>query len=565
MPNRPMIESLEPRRLLAALPLGIGGDNFDGASTLAVGADGSTVVAGLFSGTADFQPGRGRFLMTAVGDTDAFVAKYSADGKLLWANRFGGDYTRSELRKPDNRRYPFNPSRLDEMVGRVGAEPFFAGEYVNALKIGPKGDVFLTGSFIRTADFGFGKGQAGGAYVHTSADPSYADAYVLRLDGATGATRYASVFTGRFDVTGLGLAVDHIGNATVTGYFTREVDFNPNPRAAFVVAANGRDDAFVARLSVSGKLAYVRQFGSDTTDLNEREAGNGIALSPDEDLAYVGGTFRPGADFDPGPGTFRLDPGGGGRTDGFVMAVDNATGDLVWVQPTISGGDFDGVSAVAVGPDGSVYSAGYFQQTADVDPGPGKTEFRTNRSGSTSDSRETTDLVVEKQDGGRAGGRVQWVEQLSGTGYETVGELAVDSVGSVYLAGGYYGTLDLAPGPAVRTVTSVPGRRDFDDNNTRNKGRRESFDGFLAYLSPNGKYLNGLTVGGASDDVLTAVGLGPDGTFAVAGRYGSSSFRPYGGSISTGTGPFAAGIGLESQGAEAALLLAGLERPLFGS
>ena len=560
-----MMESLEPRRLLAALPLGIGGNGFDGGSVVAVGADGSTVVAGLFSGTADFQPGRGRFLLTAVGDTDAFVAKYSADGQLVWANRFGGDYSRSELRKPGDREFAFNPTRIDTFVGRVGGQPINAGEYVNDVKVGPKGDVFLTGSFIRTADFGFGPGQSGGQFVHTSADPSYADAYVLRLDGATGATRYASVFTGRFDVTGLGLAIDHVGNATVTGYFTRDVDFNPHPRSAFVLSADGRDDAFVARLSVSGKLAYVRQYGSDTTDINEREAGNGVALSPDEALAYVGGTFHSGADFDPGPAQFRLSPGGGGRTDGFVMAVDNSTGDLVWVQPTIAGGQFSGVSQVAVGPDGSVYSAGYFQQTVDVDPGPNKIEFKTNQSGSSSDSRDTTDLLVERQAGGRSGGAVQWVDQLAGTGYETIGSLAVDSAGSVYLAGGYYGTLDLAPGPAVRNVTSIEGARRFKDPNTRGTDRSNSFDGFLSYLSPSGKYLNGLTVGGPSDDILTGVALGPNNTFAVAGRYGSSSFKPYGGSITEGAGPFAAGIGLESSSSEAALLLAGLERPLFGS
>ena len=393
---------------------------------------------------------------------------------------------------------------------------------------------------------------------------SYADAYVVRL-APDGSTKYASVFSGRFDVTGNALALDRFGNATVTGFFTRDVDFNPHPRAAFTLSSDGRDDVYVARLSVSGKLAYVRQFGSDTTAIEEREAGNGLALSPDESLAYVAGTFHRGADFDPGPAKFKLDPDKGGSTDGFVMAVSNATGDLVWAEATIAGGDYDGMSQLAVGPDGSIYAAGYFQNTADVDPGPGQDVLRvTPEEGN--NRRESTDLIVEKLVGGRSGGAVQWVDHFEGNGYETVGSLAVDSVGSVYLAGGYLRHARPRPGPGRAERQQRAGREAV--RRPQHAARRPA--GELRRLPrlpqpqrkvpqrPDGRRVERrLPHRRRARPRRHLRGRRPvrrDELRAVR-RVDHARHRPAGGGGRPG----------DSNGAEAALLLAGLERPVFAS
>src|SRR5689334_870169 len=70
-----MIETLESRRLLAAttgLPpaSGLGGAGLDGAFTTATDSSGNSVVAGVFSGTADFQPGNGVTTLKSVGQSD---------------------------------------------------------------------------------------------------------------------------------------------------------------------------------------------------------------------------------------------------------------------------------------------------------------------------------------------------------------------------------------------------------------------------------------------------------------------------------------------------------------
>ncbi len=54
--------------------------------------DGSVLVTGSFSGAMDFDPGAGTFNLASLaqaGATDAFVARYSAAGGLLWVSRFG--------------------------------------------------------------------------------------------------------------------------------------------------------------------------------------------------------------------------------------------------------------------------------------------------------------------------------------------------------------------------------------------------------------------------------------------------------------------------------------------
>ena len=69
-----------------------------GAGALA-DADGSVLVTGAFSGALDFDPGAGMTSLASLaqaGATDAFVARYSAAGALLWVSRFGESNSVSE-------------------------------------------------------------------------------------------------------------------------------------------------------------------------------------------------------------------------------------------------------------------------------------------------------------------------------------------------------------------------------------------------------------------------------------------------------------------------------------
>jgi hypothetical protein len=60
------------------------------ASSVAVDKFGSVYIAGSFGGTLDFDPGPGTYTLSSAGASDMFVAKFSKEGDLLWARRFGG-------------------------------------------------------------------------------------------------------------------------------------------------------------------------------------------------------------------------------------------------------------------------------------------------------------------------------------------------------------------------------------------------------------------------------------------------------------------------------------------
>lgn len=79
-----------------------GGPSTDDFAYTAAGyPDGSILIGGYFSGVADFGP----YTLTSAGGQDAFVAKYAADGTVLWVragnNSSGDDFTRDLVTRPD--------------------------------------------------------------------------------------------------------------------------------------------------------------------------------------------------------------------------------------------------------------------------------------------------------------------------------------------------------------------------------------------------------------------------------------------------------------------------------
>ncbi len=224
--------------------------------------------------------------------------------------------------------------------------------------------------------------------------------------------------------------------------------------------------------------------------------GATAAVAPDGSYV-IGGDFGRSGDFNPGAGLDVRTPVSGTH-DGFVTKL-NADGSYGWTR-TFGGEAEDAVTAVAVGPDGSIYATGYYENAIDLDPGPG-TDWHTN-----DDARETF-VVKLAADGSFVWGKT-FAQTDSFHGQGTALRIADD--GSVYVAGRFRGTIDLDPGPGTLSATAGEA-------------------GFLVKLTSGGALAWGRSIGGpeCQGQGVSGLALGSGGTvWVVQGEWSRCSVDP---------------------------------------
>lgn len=174
-------------------------------SKITLDPQGNLYATGRFSGTIDFDPGAGTWPLTAVGDNDVYLTKFTPGGGLVWARSFGGP-------------------GYDE------------GVCVNAVN----GGLFLSGIFASTADLDPGPA----VLSHTSAGD--ADAFLLKLDTAGVLIHAASMGGGGSD-RAHAMKTSGSGALYVTGWFTGTTDLDPG-NGTVSAASAGNFDGFLLKL-----------------------------------------------------------------------------------------------------------------------------------------------------------------------------------------------------------------------------------------------------------------------------------------------------------------------------
>ena len=285
-----------------------GGSQDDSAADIVQLADGSIVVTGYFNGSATFGAGESNETqLDAAGtfDQDAFVARYTSGGALLWARSEGGsgegDAGTALSALPDGgfvvagtfegsavfdsatplptvlnaggtfdtdiflARYERNGS-LVWVTGAGGPAPDIAP----AVATTPGGDIVVTGTFEDYAVFGASTGPSVQIQACSSIDR---DVFIARYRG-NGTVAWVRNATGIDTDQGLGIAAFLDGSVVVTGSFTDRITFAPGMANELqLVAQNTFDsDAFLARYDRNGNLAWARQ----TRGI---EAAEGIAVA----------------------------------------------------------------------------------------------------------------------------------------------------------------------------------------------------------------------------------------------------------------------------------------------
>ena len=163
------------------------------------------------------------------------------------------------------------------------------------------------------------------------------------------------------------------------------------------------------------------------------EAGETVTCDYYDNI-YVAGGFSGTVDFDPGPGEdwhSSIDP----WSDAFISKFD-VDGNFKWAI-TWGSEHMELVYGITTDELGNVFVTGWFEDTADFDPGPGE-EWRTNNG--------LSDVFLCKFS---SDGELDWVRTWGGAGMCLNMGLSIDRdvLGNVYCTGKFMGNCDFDPGP----------------------------------------------------------------------------------------------------------------------
>lgn len=366
-----------------------------GGNSITVDAMGNLIMVGSFKDSADFDPGPGSSILESNGGQDIYIMKLDQGGNFLWAKSFGGLVT----------------------------------EWACEVNVDALGNIYLSGSFSDTVDFDPGPGteflvSAGGQdnfVAKYDKDGNYLWAHRMGSPGNTVAEN------------GAGLAVDKDGNVISTGRYGITATFSSTNTTLTSISAG---DVYVMKHDSTGNFSWAISFGGAGWD----DYGYDVVVDKLGNI-YTVGYFNGQVDFDPGPDTAILTAN---YFDGFVAKYD-PDGNYLWAINIGGTGYLNLFTNVGIDAIGNVYVTGNYSGTADFDPGPGTANL-------TAASGEIEGFVA-KYDGNT--GAYLWAGALESSISGYTGAFSVAPDGTLYVSGGFRGTIDLDPGPGVEQRMSV--------------------------------------------------------------------------------------------------------------
>ncbi len=423
--------------------------DLDSGNSIAVDATGNTYVTGKLQGS-NIAFGSTN-ITTQDLSADAFVTKLDASGNFLWTKTFAGSS-------------PVLPgAALDVGQGITidsAGNVFVIGSFQGTMQLGASSsltsngvfDVFVLklngtdGSVTWGKNFGsagidqgfaIGLDSTNNAYITGNfGDTSFApsgttissdatfgsttlatkggtDAFVAKLDGATGNVTWAKSAGAGGSDTGYGIA------ATATGvYITGAVEIFGN----LEIAAIKLD-------SSNGNPIWGKTFGGAGEDV-----GKAICVDSTGNAYLTGYLKSSTANFD----TTVLQSA---STNAFAVKLNNTDGSVVWAKSLGSSGEEYG-NGIGLDGSGNVYLAGYFTSAT----------WSLGTTTLTKNDTTSADIFALKLSG--TTGDVSWAKSFGGNNFDSAYGLAVDNAGNSYITGEFYST-SLTLGP--QTLNSTGG------------------------------------------------------------------------------------------------------------
>lgn len=291
--------SLQAQTLTTQWANRAGGTATDQAYDVATDASGNVYVTGSFSGSAQFSSS---VILNSNGNEDIYVAKYNANGALLWVRSAGSSGTNGIDRG--------RGVALDNF-GNVYVAGSFSGNCVFpnnvTLTSGGERDLFVA-KYTQDGAFVWARGAGG-----TGTDIAY-------------------------DV-----AIDASGAVYATGSFQSSVNFG----TAGVATSRGERDIWAGKWDANGNILWAGSAGGAGSD-------EGWSLATDGARVYITGYFSAQG----GSATWgNISRTSAGSFDMFLASHDAATGAINWVQ---SGGGVsdDFGNSVILDPQGNLLVGG---------------------------------------------------------------------------------------------------------------------------------------------------------------------------------------------------------------
>ncbi len=186
----------------------LGGNTAQDGTEVRVDVAGNVYLTGWFYNIVDFNPGKDTFNLESKGNNDVYIVKLDANGDFIWAKSIGG---------------PYNDIGSSIALDRLG-------------------NVYTIGYFNGVTPVDFDPDE-GGRFLPFLGS---VDVFISVLD-PSGKYKWAVAFGGTGFDYGNDITIDGSGNVFATGYFQKEVEFNPG-QASSKFTSFGDEDVFVYKL-----------------------------------------------------------------------------------------------------------------------------------------------------------------------------------------------------------------------------------------------------------------------------------------------------------------------------
>lgn len=313
----------------------IWGKQFEASSSSSIAGkelfinDSNIYLVGSFNGTVNFDAEVSNFSLTSYGDTsDIFFCKLDLLGNFIWAKKIGnsgGDFGNSIFVDNNNYLYitggfwgnvDFDPNSSVYYLNSAGYNDIFLAKYDdlgnfiyakslpgvlyadsgNSIKVDLNGNIYLTGTFRDTVDFG----TSGNQFNLTSNGEN--DIFISKFNSNFDLIWAKNIGGISYD-SATSLSINNQTNSIyITGLFEDVVDFDPS-NMSHNLNSNGGYDFFVAKFDMDSNFIWAGSFGGNQpTNYGLNDVGYSIVSKFNN--IYFGGSFEGTVDFDITPNNF---------------------------------------------------------------------------------------------------------------------------------------------------------------------------------------------------------------------------------------------------------------------